>query len=480
MGDGRATWASVITLPSGGPLAGKRGSSNHQETLIDTGKVAHRMAGAGGRTFVLAVLGTGLAAAIARFPFGRAVDGGWFLLFAAVGLFVVGLPIVLAEGALGQFRRRNAVDAFGPGPWRGVGILGVLGAILLAALLAVLAGWSARFVGLSFSEAWYDDPARHFRLLSAGPDALLGTLGVLVVATVIALRGTYRGLAAVIAFSSITALVLLGGLALWANTQDGSAAGRAALIEFAPEVDLSLGSAGILAGLLPALLATGVTTTLAGHLHDRTLPREATMVALFGVLALAATVLFAAALASSQGRTTSPGDDLDAFTQLPTLFAAVGGWEGGMLTGAFFGALLLLLLVALVALLEVPATWVNERFDSWTERRAILAVGLVAFLVAIPLCFGSHIVLHASQFLAWLAAPLAGLLVAVHVGWVRPEVLDGFHVGDAKHPLGKLLRPLLRYVHPPVLALLVVIGLFGFLRSIGVADGSGGLWALAP
>ena len=437
--------------------------------------------GVSGRTFVLALLGAGLAAALLRFPFGDAVDGIWFLGFAAVGLFVVGLPVVLGEGALGQFRRRNAVDAFGPGAWRGLGFGVALGAIALAAVLAVLAGWSARYVLLSFSESWYDDPARHFRLLSAGPDALLGTLGVLVVATAVAWRSTRTGLQTVVGFASVVGLLLVAGLAVWSNTLEGSAMGRTALFALDGDAfDWSLASAALLVGLLPALMATGVTATLAGRLQDRTMPREATLVALFAALFVAAATLFVATLASSEGASLNGDGGLAVFTQVPALFASVGGWEGGMLTGLFFGALLLLSLVALVALLEVPATWLSESFASWTEGRARVAAGLLVFLVAMPLSFGASMVLRTSQFLAWIATPLAAMLISVHVGWARPEVLDGFRVGEAKHPLGNLLRPLLRYVHPPVLTLLLILGTLGFLRAVGWADGSGGLWAFAP
>lgn len=440
------------------------------------------MAGGGnGRTFVLALIGAGLAATLLRFPYGDAADGAWFLAFVAAGLFAVALPVVLGEGGLGQFRRRNAVDALGPGPWKSVGVAAALGAVALAAVLAVLAGWAARFFILSFSESWHDDPARAFRLLSAGPDAVLATLGIVAAATLVALRGTRKGSAAVISFATLSALALLAGLAVWANLQDGGGVGRDHLLALeADAIDGSLATAGLLAGLLPALLATGVTTTMSSHLHDRTLPREGTLAAIAATLAIAAAVAFLAALASSQGTALASGDGLDAFTQAPALFAAVGGWEGGMLAGAFFGALLLLALVGLLALLEVPATWLHERFGSWTEGRSVLATGLVVLLAALPLCFGADVALHASEALAWVAAPLVGLFLCVHVGWVRPEVLDGFRVGDARHPLGKLLRPLLRYVHPAVFTLLLVVGTLGFLRSVGWADGSDGLWALAP
>lgn len=437
--------------------------------------------GAHGRTLVLALLGAGLASALLRFPFGQAASGAWFLAFAAVGLFAVALPVLVAEAALGNFRRRNVVDAFGPDAWKGLGGFLALGAIVLAALVAVLAGWAARYFVLSFSESWHDDPAREFRLLAAGPDALLATVGVIAVATAVAMRGARRGQHAIVAFTSVTAIVLFAGLALWSNTLGGSGAGRSGLFAFEPAaLDGSLVSAGILAGLLPALLATGVAATLAGRGADPGMPRRTTLAALLALLGLALVTLSVAALSASQGMALAGGTRLDAFTQVPALLAAVGGWQGSMLAGFFFGAILLLALVALLALLEVPATWLRERFASWTEGRALLASGLVAYLLAVPLCFGPHLVANTGLALAWVVTPLAGMLVSVHIGWSRPEVLDGFRVGDAGHPLARFVVPLLRYVHPPVFAVLFTLGTLGFLRVVGWADGSSGLWALAP
>lgn len=435
--------------------------------------------GADRRTFILALAGAGLALTLTRFPLADATQGIWFLAIAALSLLLLGVPIVLAESALGQYRRRNVVDAYGPGAWRGVGFLHALGALAAAALLAILAGWSARFAYGSFEGAWFDDPARSFRLYSAGPDSLLGALAVLVVCTGVAMRGVGRGLRATVASAAIVTLLVAGGMALWANLQDGATVGRNDLFSLdADAPDASFVVRAVLAGLLPAALATGLAPTLSMRMADRTLPREVVRGAIFVLLGLFGFLLAIGPLASSNDVTLGSGP-LQAFTQMPVLFGAIGGAAGGILAGSFFGALLFVAMVAILGLLEVPATWLAESGPSWSPRRGLAASGLAAFLIAVPFCFSSAGVVHLGAFLAWIAAPLAAVLVSLHVGWKRPEVLGGFRVGDAGHALDKSLKPALRFVFAPLFTALLLFGLLGFSQALG-SGGSGGLWDLAP
>lgn len=438
------------------------------------------MAGADGRAFVLALAGAGLGAALLRFPFGSGAASAWPWAIALASAALLGLPLLLGEAALGRFRRRNAVAAFGPGPWAGVGGLLALGALLAAALAAVVAGWAGRWAVDSFTSGWFDDPARQQRLLEAGPDALLAALAVLAVATALAVRGASRGLRGTVAPLTVGSLVLLGGLALYANTRDGSAAGREAFFGFGADVPgLSMVVEAVLAGLLLALLATGAAATLAARSQDRTLPREATQALLYAGLGLFFALFAVAGLSGAQGRDLAGTEGLEV-RAIPALLVAAGGAEGGVLLGTFSAAVLLGSLALLVVLLQVPATWLSERFGSWTDSHGLLASGLAAYLVAVPFCFDASWAAHLDQALAWVLAPLAGLLVSVRVGWTRKEVLDGYQVGEARHPLDKVLAPILRFALPPLLLLLLAAGTLGFARAVGWGDGSGGLWALAP
>lgn len=435
--------------------------------------------GADRRTFLLAVAGAGLAFAVGRFPLADASSGAWFGGIAVLALFLVGVPVAVAEAALGQYRRRNAVDAYGPGAWRAAGFAHALGALAAAVLLAILAAWSARFAFGSFEGTWFDDPARSFRLYSAGPDALVLTVGGLALATAVGLRGVKAGLAATVGAAAVIALVVAGGMAAWANLQDGAGEGRSALLDLdAGDIDASFVVRAVLAGLLPAALATGLATHRAAGLEDRALPRSVTMAALLAALGLAALLFAIAPLASANGAELGSGPE-QAFTALPALFGGIGGAEGGILAGAFFGSFTLVALVAVIGLLEVPATWLAESGPSWSKGRGLVASALAAVLVAVPFCFSASAVAHLDEVLLWIAAPLAGLLVCLHVGWARPEVLDGFRVGDAAQPLDKALVPVLRFVLTPVLLALLLFGTLGVLASFG-NGGSGALWDLAP
>jgi SNF family Na+-dependent transporter len=436
--------------------------------------------GADRRTFVLALTGAGLGALLLRFPVGDGVASGWTWAVALASAALLGLPLVLGEAALGQFRRRNAVSAFGPGAWAGVGGFLAVGAVLAAALAAVVAGWAARWFLDSFASSWFGDPARQERLVEAGPDALLAALAVLAAATALAFRALSRGLRGAVSACGVASLVLLAALAAYGNLQSGSAAGREALFRFgAHGLDASSVVAAVLAGLLPALLATGAAATLAARVQDRTLPRETVVVVLFVGTGLFLALLALAGLSGANGHAFDASGAIQV-RAVPAVLVAAGGAEGGILLGTFAAAVLLGALALLAVLLEVPAAWLAERFGSWTPGRGALASGLAAYLVAVPFCFGAVRAERLDGLLAWVAAPLAGLLVSVRVGWSRPEVLDGFRIGDARHPLDKVLAPALRYVMPPVLLLLLLAGCLGFARAAGWADGSGGLWSLAP
>ena len=424
---------------------------------------------------VAAALGSG---AFGRSLLGRHEDGLLFWALLAVAVAVLALPLMLGEAALGQFRRRNVADAFGPGPWAAAGWLQAAACIPLAAFLAVLAADAARLAYDSFLGGFYDDPDRHLRLVTQGWDVLLATLGVFVAAAAAAKagsRGGLRGPMTAVAGVSLVAIALLLGYAL---LETGSAGRDAA---FALDLDGLTATAVVEAlqqSLVPAFLGFGVVATLSRHVHDRTLPREATMLAAVWLLVPLGLGAFLAAFARQEGVGLGDGFPLEGAVRL---FAAIGGTKGGVLAGTFFGVLLAGCFAALVAVLEVPATVLNERVEGLGEARANLGAALVAYLAAVPLCFVASGLSDLGLALTAVVGPLGGLAVSLHVGWARPQVLDGFTVGDARHRLDRLLRPVLRYVLPLPLLALLVLGVLQAGVAFGAFDaGSGGLWRLVP
>jgi SNF family Na+-dependent transporter len=431
--------------------------------------------------WVLALAAAALGAGtLARYPLGDAEDGLAFGILYLLGVVLLALPLLLGEAALGQFRRRNVVDTFGPGPWRIAGFALAIGALALAAYLAVVAGWAARYAYASFRGGFFDDPERYFRLASQGWDALLFAFAALAVAVAAAWSGIGRGLRGALVATGGTALVALSCFVAWALFAAGGDGRDAAFALGLSSIDAPLVVTALQQALLPGLVGFGVVAMMSTQVHDRTLPREAVLLGYTWVLAPVLVGAALTALAHDEGLSL-PGGILAHFGSIAGLFGAIGGTEGGILAGTFYGVLLAGCLAAMVALLQVPATFLVQRSESWTQRRALAASGLVAYLAAIPLAFVAAAADHLEFVLFALVAPLAGIAISLHVGWARPEVLDGFVVGDAKHRLEELLRPMLRFVVPALLLALLVLGVLQALTVWGAMEhGSGGLWRLVP
>ena len=101
--------------------------------------------------FILAAIGSAVGLGnIWRFPYVAYENGGGaFLLVYLVIVLTLGLPLVVAEIAIGKRSRADGVTAFErlapASPWRRVGWLGVAGSALILAYYSVIAGWALRY-----------------------------------------------------------------------------------------------------------------------------------------------------------------------------------------------------------------------------------------------------------------------------------------------------------------------------------------------
>ena len=103
--------------------------------------------------FILAAAGSAVGLGnIWKFPYITGVNGGGaFVAVYLVCIAAVGLPIFIAELYIGQKAQANVVRAFEathrPGsPWRFVGWMGLLSALLILSFYSVVGGWVLDFV----------------------------------------------------------------------------------------------------------------------------------------------------------------------------------------------------------------------------------------------------------------------------------------------------------------------------------------------
>jgi NSS family neurotransmitter:Na+ symporter len=218
-------------------------------------------------------------------------------------------------------------------------------------------------------------------------------------------------------------VVLLLGIAVYAATLPGAAAGYQYFLS--PDVDVIVANA---ASVVPAAvgqalfslsLGFSVMITYASYVSDDdNLGIDGLSIAGFntGVGLLAGFVVFPLLFAQGVSpETAGPGA---IFVSIPTALADV---PGSRIVGAiFFFVVLIAALSSAISLLEVLVSYVVDNFGHGRERVAV-ASGLVIFLLGIP----------SALDIAWLSwfdgvavnlfLPLVVTLVVVFVGWVMAD-----------------------------------------------------------
>ena len=113
-----------------------------------------------------------------RFPYETGSHGGAAFILIYLGcVFLLGLPIVIAEFTVGRRAKASCGRAFGllaPGtPWKWVGTLGVLSGLLILGYYSVVAGWTLEYVLVAltngFSGPGPEDFVASFQTFSQHP-----------------------------------------------------------------------------------------------------------------------------------------------------------------------------------------------------------------------------------------------------------------------------------------------------------------------
>lgn len=134
-----------------------------------------------------------------RFPYMAGEHGGAaFLLVYLLCVFVVGIPVMLGEFAVGRATKQNAVGGFRSlsKPWRWLGYNGVIGALFISGYYYVVAGWSleylvSSFTGLYSSSASFSEQFAAFQL---SPRQAIYTVAFILLTHLIIIRGVEKGI----------------------------------------------------------------------------------------------------------------------------------------------------------------------------------------------------------------------------------------------------------------------------------------------
>ncbi|WP_255149180.1 sodium-dependent transporter [Halorarius halobius] len=379
--------------------------------------------------FILASVGSAVGLGnIWRFPFQTATNGGAaFLLVYLVAVVVIGLPAILAEFVVGRRAERSAIGAFdrlGRPGWRAVGALGVFAGFWTLSYYSVVGGWVIRYVGASFTGAYFGAPNEYFGAISVGPEAVAFHAVFMALVVGIVAFGIEGGIERATKLMVPSIVLILLGLAAYGATLSGAAEAYdyflspdvGAIVANAPSVvPAAVGQA-----LFSLSLGFAVMITYASYIgDDESLGVDGVTIAATNTFigVLAGLVVFP--LLFTQGvspETSGPGA---VFVAMPTALSALG-LLGRVLGLAFFLVVLTAALSSAISLLEVVVSYLVDNHG--TERKRTSAVlGSVVFLLGLPSAWAEGWLGWFDSVAVGLLLPVAVLLVVFFVGWVMAE-----------------------------------------------------------
>jgi NSS family neurotransmitter:Na+ symporter len=429
--------------------------------------------------FIFAAVGSAVGLGnLWRFPYLVSTNGGAAFMFIYLALlFVIGIPALMAELSIGRKSRRNAIDAFNKDgltkKWTVVGFLGLITAILLLSYYSVIAGWALRYLFASFTGPFFGNETGYFSDISFGPGAILFHLAFMAITVGILFRGVGKGIEGANLIMMPVLFIAVIGLAIYGNVQAGAGAGR----EFYLNPDFSAVTTGTIseaAGQTFFSIGLGLGTMLTYSSYlERKGNLQATGMTIgmadTGVAILAGFMVFPLLFSLGLDSLVNPENGGSAgglFIVIPSAFAAIGGWLGTAMAVVFFLALTFAALSSALSLLEVPVSAVIDK-TGWGRMRSVAVVGLVVYILGVPSALSSKFLGVMDSFVSNILLLTGGLLLSIFVGWVRPHYLDELtHEHDGGIEWSRYFRPVIKYVLPVTLSVLLVLGIINFFQSL--------------
>jgi NSS family neurotransmitter:Na+ symporter len=419
-----------------------------------------------------------------RFPYVTGENGGAaFVLVYLACVFGIGVPILMAEmliGRRGQGNPSTAVAnvAFASGRsrhWGAIGGMGLLAAYTIEVVYAVVVGWvlwylykavTTGFIGIDGPAA----SAEFAAVLADNVGMMFWTVVGLAITGLIIFSGVKNGIERAVSVMMPVMFLLLIGLAIYNYFAGGFA--EAVTWLFTPDFS-KISATTVLAAVSQAFFSIGVA--MGGMMtYGAYLPRSISItrsviivvVADTFVALLAGLVIFPAVF--HNGLDPAEGAGL-IFHTLPVAFAQMpGGYLFGVL---FFVVLAVAGITSMVGLVESVNHWVEERFAIPRHKSALLVVGSIAVLSVLT-CLsynslgelriaGNNFNDAMDYFATKILLPVGGLLIAIFAGWVVTRQASQDELTTLNVVGYELWHFLIRFVVPPALLVIFVMGITG-------------------
>ncbi|HEX9728469.1 MAG TPA: sodium-dependent transporter [Gemmatimonadales bacterium] len=424
--------------------------------------------------FILAAVGSAVGLGnMWRFSYVAAEGGGAaFVLLYLVFVAVIGIPLMTAEFVVGRMVHMSPVQALkrlGGDAWTPLGLLFVFCGLGILSYYSVIAGWTMRYAVDALRGAIPEDAGAYFGAVGTGWPAVVTHLLFMACTIFIVVGGIKKGLERTAIVLMPVLFLLLIGLAVWASTLEGGAAGYAYYLKpqlgelFNPQIITS--AAG--QAFFSLSLGMGALMTYASYLTSKeNLGREAAVVALtdFGVAFVAGLFVFPIIFHFDLSATIGLGNPISdntvgtLFISIPPALGSLGS-IGNMITGAFFVMLFFAAITSSISLLEVVVSAVIDSWH-WPRTKATLVFGLLITLLGIPSAFNLNFLDFADKLVGNVMLMIGGLFTALLVGYtVRPQADAELAEGMTNATARNAWMVFVRYVAPPLLILVLAFSI---------------------
>lgn len=476
--------------------------------------------------FILAAVGSAVGLGnIWKFPYIAGEYGGGFFIFAyIICICLIGIPIMLAELALGRRGRQSPVNTMqqlaqeaGAHPaWGLLGWSGMVAGCLILSYYSVVAGevmaYSFRAGSGVFNQQSVDGVKGIFSALVSDPEKLLAWHTLFMALTILSVaKGVRGGLEKTVVLLMPALFIILIFLVIYAMGSGGFE--KALHFMFIPDTDKFLYARNDLGQYLmdaegnkiftwkPMMVAMGhafFTLSLGmgaimmyGSYLNRYVSIGKMTLVIVGldtlVALLAGLAIFPLVFANGLNPAAGPGL---IFETLPLAF---GNMQGGVFIGTLFFVLLFFAaLSSAISLIEPTVAWLIES-RNFRRIEATVWTGTIVWFIGLATIFSmtgttlrdilqnifsfigladvelkhSFVNYNLFQiidfFTASILLPIGGLLIAVFAGWVMQQDSTENEFSFRKRYLYTLWRVMVRYVSP-VLVTIVFLNIAGLVK----------------
>lgn len=437
--------------------------------------------------FIAAAAGSAVGLGnIWKFPYETGANGGAaFLLIYLLCAFVICMPIMVAEIAMGRHARLNPYGTFkklGSRTWGIVGLIGIISGAVILSFYNVVSGWAfGYFLQISFGNLLQEADFSAFftRYIADVGDNLLYSLAFMVLTAAIVLGGVQKGIERWTKILMPLLIVIMLILIVYGLTLPHAGQGiEFYLVPDMGEVTANTFYMALSQAFFSLSLGMGALITYGSYISDDDhIVNSAALVTITDTLIAFMAGLMIFPLVFSQGIEPGSGPGL-VFVSLPGIFEAMGPGIGNIIGGAFFLLLCFAALTSTVSLLEIPVAFITDQYKI-SRKKAVIGLATFIFLLGLPSMLSQGAVGWLSEFVSYggkshdfmtviidifsdIGLPLGGLLISIFVAYrwrmhnFSAEVSKG-NPGFPGSRQEKFVSIMLSYVSPLVIFFMLMV-----------------------